>query len=124
MTAEEVLRLHVDGFNRALTSGNHDALEHLYSDAYMLVRADGSVLNKSQVLQDLREHGLTFESIDIDETKVRLLGSAAILTGRSRTVSSRSGKTARTRSRFVAAYASERDATRLVHFQSTPLPDE
>jgi hypothetical protein len=33
----------------------------------MLVRPDGSVLNKGQVLKDLREQGLTFRSIDLKD---------------------------------------------------------
>jgi hypothetical protein len=55
MTAEQVLQLHSEGFNRALTRQDYDALEGIYSEIYMLVRPDGSVLNKQQVLKDLRE---------------------------------------------------------------------
>jgi hypothetical protein len=43
MTAERVLRLHSEGFNRALTQQDYDALEGIYSEMYMLVRPDGSV---------------------------------------------------------------------------------
>ena len=56
MTAEDVLRLHTDGFNRALQQQDYAALEEIYSERYMLVRPDGSVLNKEPVLRDLREH--------------------------------------------------------------------
>ena len=55
MTAEHVLRLHTDGFNRALQQQDYRALEEIYSVRYMLVRPDGSVLNKEEVLRDLRE---------------------------------------------------------------------
>lgn len=76
MTAEHVLRLHTDGFNRALQQQDYAALEEIYSARYMLVRPDGSVLNKEQVLRDLREQGLTFHSID---PVIRVFGFAAIL---------------------------------------------
>ena len=92
MTAEQVFRLHTEGFNRALKQQDYGALEMIYSDMYMLVRPDGSVLNKGQVLKDLREQGLTFRSIDLKDAGVRVLGSTAILTAESRTVSSRNGK--------------------------------
>ena len=38
MTPEEVLRLHTDGFNRALRQHDYAALEAIYSERYMLVR--------------------------------------------------------------------------------------
>jgi hypothetical protein len=89
MTAEQVFQLHSEGFNRALKQQDYGSLERIYSDEYMLVRPDGSVLNKQQVLRDLREQGLTFHSIDLKDPRVRVLGSAGILTAESRTVTSR-----------------------------------
>jgi hypothetical protein len=68
----------------------------------MLVRPDGSILNKQQVLNDLREQGLVFQSINLEREQIRLLGSVAILTGESRTVSARGGITTRAHFRLVA----------------------
>jgi ketosteroid isomerase-like protein len=124
VTPEEVLRIHKEGFNRALQQQDYETLETIYSDRYMLVRADGSVLNREQVLNDLRDQGLTFNAIDLDDVVVRVLGSAAILTAESRTLSSRNGKRSQTHFRLVAVYAQEADAIRLVHFQSTTLPED
>jgi ketosteroid isomerase-like protein len=123
VTPEEVLRLHTDGFNRALQQHDYAALEVIYSDRYMLVRPDGSVFNKEQVLKDLREHRVAFHTIDLECTAVRVLGSAAILTAESRTLSSRDGKHAHAHFRLVAVYAQEADSIKLVHFQSTMLAD-
>lgn len=122
MTAEQIISLHTEGFNKALMNQDYKSLESFYSDDYMLVRPDGSVLNKHQVLADLREKGLRFATIEIRGTAVRVFGSCAVLTAESETVSSRDGETARSHFRFVAVYAEERDALRLVHFQSTSLP--
>ena len=121
MTAEQVFQLHSEGFNRALKQQDYGALERIYSDEYMLVRPDGSVLNKQQVLRDLREQGLTFHSIDLKDPLVRVVGSAAILTAESRTVTSRNDQESKAHFRFVAVYAQEGEAIRLVHFQSTTL---
>jgi hypothetical protein len=57
MTAEQILSIHTDIFNRGLKEQDYAALEGLYADDYMLVRPDGSVLNKQEVLQDLRSGG-------------------------------------------------------------------
>jgi hypothetical protein len=35
MTAEQVLQLHSEGFNRALTRQDYDALEEIYSETYI-----------------------------------------------------------------------------------------
>jgi hypothetical protein len=64
MTAEEILSIHTDIFNRALKERDYDALEGLNASDYMPVRLDGSVLNKQEVLQDLRSGGLRFHSIE------------------------------------------------------------
>ena len=88
MTAEQVLQLHSEGFNRALTQQDYHALDGIYSEMYMLVRPDGTVLNKQQVLKDLREQ-LRIRSIELEEAIVRVVGSVAILTAASTTVSSR-----------------------------------
>jgi len=89
MTEAEVLRTHVDLFNGALKSRAWDQLAAIYSDDYMLVRPDGSVLSKEEVLKDLQVGGLEFKNIEIEDTKVRIHGDTAILTAVSRTVTSR-----------------------------------
>jgi hypothetical protein len=84
---------------------------------------DGSILDKQQVLKDLREQGLAFHSIDLEREQVRLFGSVAILTGESRTVSVRGGITSRAHFRLTAIYSQEDAGIQVVHFQSTSLPD-
>ena len=64
IAAEDVVRTHTE-FNRALTMRDFDALSKLYADEYVLVRPDGSVLSKKEVLRDLQEGGLKFTSIEI-----------------------------------------------------------
>jgi ketosteroid isomerase-like protein len=121
MTKDEVLKVHSDVFYAALTSQNYEALEELYSDDYMLVRPDGSVLNKQEVLQDLRTNGLRFHSIDPRQLVARIYGSVGVVTGESRTVTSRNGVESRAHFRFIAVYSRDRDSLRLVHFQSTNI---
>ena len=124
MTAEQVLQLHSEGFNRALTQQDYDALERIYSEMYMLVLPDGSVLNKQQILKDLREQGLWIHSIELEDAAVRVVGSVAILTAASKTVQSRNGKESHSHFRLVAVYAQEGGAIRPVHFQSTTIVEK
>jgi len=121
MTKAEVLKVHSDVFYAALTSQNYAALEELYSDDYILVRPDGSVLNKQEVLQDLRSNGLKIHSIDPGQVVSRIYGSTGLVTGESRTVTSRNGVESRAQFRFIAVYSQVGESIRLVHFQSTTL---
>jgi ketosteroid isomerase-like protein len=121
MTAEEILSIHTNTFNRALKEQDYIALEGLYADDYMLVRPDGSVLNKQEVLRDLRSGGLRFHSIELDQTRVRMYGSTAVLTAESQAVSSRDGMESRSHFRLTAVYVRQGQSIKLVHFQSTAL---
>jgi ketosteroid isomerase-like protein len=121
LTAEEILSIHTDIFNRALKEQDYAALEGLYADDYMLVRPDGSVLNKQQVLQDLRSGGLRFHSIELGQNKVRMYRATAVLTAKSQAVSSRKGVESRSHFRLIAVYVQQGQSIKLVHFQSTDL---
>jgi hypothetical protein len=123
MTADEVVRIHSEVFYDALKSHNYAALEELYSDDYMLLRLDGFVLNKLEVLEYLRTKGLKFHSIELCQSKVRIYGTTAVLTGESRTVTSRNGIEVRAHFRIIAVYVRDGELIRLVHFQSTGIPD-
>lgn len=122
MTAEEVLD-QMENFNQALQQHDFAALGAIYSDRYMLVRPDGTVLNKEEVLKDLTEHKMAFHPIELKNVAVRLLGSAAILTAETVILSSRDGKHTYTHVRLVALYAQEANGIRLIHLQTTKVSD-
>src|SRR6267378_979506 len=95
----------------------------IYSDDYMLVRSDGAALSKQEVLKDLQIGGLEFKEVEVADVMVRIHGEVAILTGVSRTVTSRQAKETASHFRLVAVYVADRSGPRLVHFQSVSLAD-
>jgi ketosteroid isomerase-like protein len=122
MTPDDVIRTHTQEFNRSLIAQDIDALSRLYADDYMLVRPDGSVLSKQDVLRDLDAGGLTFRSIEMRDVNIRIHGATALLTAETRTVTARRGLETAAHFRLVAVYATDGNALRLVHFQSVTLP--
>lgn len=121
MTAEDVLRVHRNIFYRSLINQDFEALGELCANEYMLVRPDGSVLNKEAVLHDLKFGGLTFKSIELAGENVRIYGETAIVTGESRTLACRNGEELSSRFRLIAVYTGDAEKLKLIHFQSTIL---
>jgi ketosteroid isomerase-like protein len=122
MTEEDVSRAHRQEFYGALRSNDLEKLSQIYSDDYMLVRPDGSVFTKAQILDDLKDHAMSFKSIELTNEKIRIYGSVAVLTGDSKITSVRDGRESKTAFRLVAIYHKQSDRIELVHFQSSPLP--
>jgi hypothetical protein len=121
MNAQDVLKVHHEQFYGALLSGDLNALSKLYSDDYRLVRSDGSMLNKEQVLRDLREGGLTFTSIMLCIEDVRIFDAAAMIVGKSHATAVRGGCTTSMQFRLVAIYEQIDTALQLAYFQSTQV---
>jgi hypothetical protein len=121
MTPELVLQTHRDVFYKALLEGDWDALSELYADEYMLVRSDGTLLNKHEVLEDLRGGNLTFESIELSGETLRIVGPVAILTGQSLSKSRKGNLLIESYFRMVALYVEGPGGLKLLHFQSTQL---
>jgi ketosteroid isomerase-like protein len=122
MTKEEVSRVHREDFYGALKRNDLERLSQIYSDDYMLVRPDGSAFSKAQILDDLKTHSMSFNSIELTNERIRIYGSVAILTGDSKITSVRDGKESKTEFRLVAVYCKQSNRIELVHFQSSPLP--
>src|SRR5271155_2565604 len=122
MTTEQVSRVHREDFYGALRKNDLEKLSQIYSDDYMLVRPDGSVFSKAQILDDLKMHSMRFVSIELENEKIRIYGPVGILTGDSKITSVRDGKESKIAFRLVAVYSKQGDRIELVHFQSSPLP--
>jgi ketosteroid isomerase-like protein len=122
ITAEEVSRAHYEDFYGALRKDDPERLSRIYSDDYMLVRPDGSAFSKAQILDDLKTHAMSFESIELTNEKIRIFGSVGILTGDSKITTVRDGIFGTSAFRLVAVYSKQNGRIELVHFQSSPLP--
>jgi ketosteroid isomerase-like protein len=121
MTRDDVIRTHREGFYAALQGNDLQKLSDVYAHDYVLVRPDGSMLSRAQILEDLKIHPMTFRKLELENELVRIHGSVGILTGISRTVTVRDSKESDVRSHMIAVYAEENEKIVLVHFQTTPF---
>ena len=122
MNQTTLLKTHRDIFYRALLHRDWGSLAELYADDYILVRSNGTVLTKKEVLTDLRTGDLVFKSIELMNEHVRFVGSVAILTGESRTIAELDGVASESHFRLVAIYVEREADLRLLYFQSTDIP--
>ena len=121
MTRAEVNRAHREEFYGALKNNDFAKLSEIYAEDYMLVRFDGSVFSKTQILDELKAHSVIFRSIELANEKIRIHGTVGILTGDSDTVTVRDGKESKTRFRLVAIYADKMDTSSSFIFRAAPF---
>src|ERR1700733_15397797 len=113
MTTEEVSRVHHEDFYGALKANDLEKLSRVYSDDYMLVRPDGSVFSKAQILDDLKTHAMSFSSIELTNEKIRIYGPVGVLTGDSKITTVRDGRESKAGFRLVAVYHQQGDRIEL-----------
>ena len=63
ITKDEV-RKTVDAFIAVLSAGDYQTLGELYDEDYLPVRPDGTVLGKSDILNDLKEHSMVLSGFE------------------------------------------------------------
>jgi ketosteroid isomerase-like protein len=110
-------------FLRALKSGDITSLERIYSDDYLLVRPNGDIFGKEEILSDLRRHSMKFTSFEVNDVLIRTKGSVGILTAAVRSTAVRDGVEIKTHTRQLAIVSKENERITISHFQSTNIVD-
>jgi ketosteroid isomerase-like protein len=75
----ELLKLE-NKFARAVASNDADALDGLLADDWIIVNADGSIIDKARFLGVIKSGALFHESMESTDLRVRLYGSTAVVT--------------------------------------------
>jgi|SRR5271155_675680 len=121
MISKEEVRASFEEFLQALKSSETSSVERLYADDYLLVRPNGEILTKEQILTDLRQHSMRFISFDVSDVLIRTKGSVGILTAEVRSVAVRDGVELRAHAMQVAILSKENERITISHFQSTTV---
>jgi ketosteroid isomerase-like protein len=123
MISKEEVRASFEEFQQALKSGDTSSLEHLYADDYILVRPNGDILRKEEILADLSKHSMKFTSFEVNDVLIRTKGSVGILTADVRSIAVRDGVEIKAHAIQVAILSKENHRITISHFQSTTIVD-
>jgi ketosteroid isomerase-like protein len=69
-----------DAWRVAVLKGNTSALEGLLADDYLAITASGTLQNKAETLDNLRQGRTKFSALDLSDRKVRFYGTTALVT--------------------------------------------
>lgn len=118
---QEVRELELRRF-KALTDQDTAALDQILSDDLTYTHSSAHVDTKATYIASIRSGELKYVSIVPDELKVRVYGSAAVITGRAEFKSESHGQAATMQLRFTDTYVRQNGHWQMVAWESTRIP--
>ena len=100
-----------------------ETLEHILSDQYRQVQADGKVIGKQDLLASYRSGLRNWEIAESDQYEIRMLGETALLIGRWRGKGVNQGDKFDYSARFLTVYQREAGEWKLISDVSVPLEE-
>src|SRR5262245_770586 len=101
-------------FGQAVINGDQEALERLVSDDWVIIGPEGKVIPKTACLAVLESGALTHSAMDLDETRVRVYGDTALVTGRATATGTFQGQAFTTRERSTDVFVRQQGRWRCV----------
>jgi ketosteroid isomerase-like protein len=80
---EELLKLE-DRFAEAIIKNDPGAIERLVADDWIIINADGGIIDKTRFLGVIKSGILTHEMMESDEMRVRIYGDSAVVSALTR----------------------------------------
>lgn len=111
---------------QAWVNGDRPFIEALLAPDWTVTDPSGRILTRQQVLDEtFSSTDRTIDAMAIDEVKVRIMGTVAVATGRTRATGSYQGQTASVVLRFTDVFVRHNDRWQIVVSQGTmvTLPD-
>jgi len=80
---EEVLKVE-KGFTDAIAKNNLEAIERFVTDDWIIINADGGIIEKERFLEVIKSGALTHEMMESDDIRVRVYGDSAVVSALTR----------------------------------------
>ena len=81
---EELLKLE-EQFAEAIIKNDLEEIERLVADEWIIINADGGIIDKERFLGVIKSGALTHEMMESDDIRVRVYGESAVITALTRT---------------------------------------
>jgi ketosteroid isomerase-like protein len=107
---------------QAMIAGDLATLERLLADDLSYVHSTGQVESKQEFLARLKSGDLKYRAMPREEVKVRILGCAAIVTGKAKADVESKGLKLSFPMRFTDIYVKRAERWQLIAWQSTRMP--
>ena len=123
MNTDKMALLAEERFFAALGEADRDTLESVMAEDCVLIDVmTGSEVPRADFIALIGSGRLVFESIERLDSRVRLYGGTAIVTGQTRMSGRFDKQMYWVRSRYTHVYAEDHGRFRLVNAQGTPVP--
>jgi hypothetical protein len=109
---------------QAMLKVDTDELNRILADDLTYTHSSGGVDTKSQLIDSLKSGERKYQAIEPQDLKVRLYGSAAVVTGRARLKTVSKGQESDFRVQFTDVYAKKKGHWQMVAWQSSRLPEK
>jgi ketosteroid isomerase-like protein len=80
---EEVLKVE-KGFTDAIAKNDLEAIERFVTDDWIIINADGGIIEKERFLEVINSGALTHEMMESDDIRVRVYGDSAVVSALTR----------------------------------------
>jgi ketosteroid isomerase-like protein len=108
----------------AVLANDLDAMDHLLSDDYLGISANGQVVTKPQQIDRMRTHTFAITSIDVSDVKIKLISlHAAIVTSLAQVEGTNDGRPLHGSFRYTRVYQRiPNDGWKITNFEATRVP--
>lgn len=104
----------------AQLNGDVDAMDKLLSDDYVGITMSGQIVTKIQQLDRMRNRNLVLTNIELDDVKVKLIGSTAVVTSLAKVDGANDGTPMHGTYRYTRVYSRQSSGSwKITNFEAT-----
>ena len=85
MTAEEELLKLENEFAEAIVKNNLEGIGRLVTDDWIIIGPDGEIVDRARFFEVIKSGALTHDTMESEDSRIRVYGDSAVVTGITRT---------------------------------------
>ncbi len=115
------LKKQADAWDVAIVKKDRKAIADNMSESFFMIDSSGGTSDKTQFVNDLTSSDIAIEPYTVDEFKIRIYGSTALINGVTNMHGMQGSKPFTTHYRFTDTYVKEGGAWHIVNVQTTRI---